>query len=598
MQYIHGDLHLGQVLRTANGWLLIDFEGEPAAPAQERGTLRSPLRDVAGMLRSFDYAAHQLLFGQQYEDGAHSQRVAGQRVGLGQRNRAAFCDGYAEVAVDTVGDPRSHPVLMRAFELDKAVYEVAYEHANRPDWLPVPLSSIARITAGGERAVKHQCQRRRPGWRRPARTSTACWPGRTTIRTPCSACTPAPDGIVARALRPGAQSVTVLFGDERVRLAEVADGLFAGALPRNPGSYLLEVDYDGRRRHGRRPVPLAAHDRRTGPAPDRRGPARAAVGRARRARAHLRHPAAVSVEGVSFAVWAPTARGVRVTGDFDGWDGRANPMRSLGSSGVWEIFLPGVPVGARYKFRVLGSDGTWHEKADPMAFATEQPPATASVVTRVGLRVGRRRLDRAARRDALGGRADERLRGAPRLVAAGARVTANWPTNWPTTSRRWASRTWSCCPSPSIPFGGSWGYQVTSYYAPTSRFGSPGRLPLLRGPAAPARHRRHRGLGAGALPAGRVGAGAVRRVAAVRARRPAAGRAPGLGHADLRLRPQRGAQLPRRERAVLVRRVPPRRAAGRCGRLDAVPGLLARPSGCPTSSAAGRTWTRCGSCRS
>jgi maltokinase len=145
MQYIHGDLHLGQVLRTSNGWLLIDFEGEPAAPARERGTLRSPLRDVAGMLRSFDYAAHLLLVGPRYEDSTFPPESQDNALAWAQRNRQAFCDGYAEVAVDSVGDPRSHPALMRAFELDKAVYEVAYEHANRPEWLPVPLSSIARI---------------------------------------------------------------------------------------------------------------------------------------------------------------------------------------------------------------------------------------------------------------------------------------------------------------------------------------------------------------------------------------------------------------------------------------------------------------------
>jgi 1,4-alpha-glucan branching enzyme len=178
------------------------------------------------------------------------------------------------------------------------------------------------------------------------------------------------------------------------------------------------------------------------------------------------------VAGTRFAVWAPNARGVRLAADFTFWDGTALPMRSLGSSGVWELFVPGVGPGTAYKYDIARPDGSHKLKADPMARAAEVPPATASIVT-----------DSAYTwqdGEWMAHRGDIPAHRAPFSVyevhlpswrpGLGYRELAE---QLPAYVRELGFTHVELMPVAEHPFGGSWGYQVTSYYAPTSRLGSP-----------------------------------------------------------------------------------------------------------------------------
>jgi 1,4-alpha-glucan branching enzyme len=279
---------------------------------------------------------------------------------------------------------------------------------------------------------------------------------------------------LVRTLQPGAQAVEAIDGQGRVlaSLETVADGLFAGAVP-GEGAYRLRVHWPTAVQELDDPYAfgalLAEHDldliaqgqhpelwRQLGAHPVERD----------------------GVVGVRFAVWAPNARRVSVVGDFNHWDGRRHPMRLRLPHGVWELFVPGLRAGARYKYEILGADFSVQQKADPVALAAEAPPATASVVAAdapfrwtdhawMADRAARQRLDaplsiyelhagswwRDDRGESPGWDAlAERL--IPYLIGMGFTHL-------------------ELLPIAEHPFGGSWGYQPLGQYAPTARFGPP-----------------------------------------------------------------------------------------------------------------------------
>ncbi|MGW3115530.1 1,4-alpha-glucan branching enzyme [Streptomyces sp. NPDC001107] len=279
---------------------------------------------------------------------------------------------------------------------------------------------------------------------------------------------PVPGGIVFRALRPYARAVSVVVDGRRHLLTSEGDGLFSGVLPLDAiPEYTLVVRYaDGE------------HETAD---PYRFLPALGELD------LHLIHEGRheqlwkalgaepmthQGVRGTRFTVWAPNAQGVRVTGEFTCWDGTALPMRSLGSSGVWELFVPGIGEGACYKFEITSRYGGRFLKADPMARYAQVPPDTASIV----------HASHYEWTDAewMAHRGDVPVHEAPFSV-----YEVHLPSWRPgLTYRQLAEELPSYVnglgfthvefmPVTQHPFAGSWGYQVTGFYAPMSRLGTP-----------------------------------------------------------------------------------------------------------------------------
>jgi 1,4-alpha-glucan branching enzyme len=282
---------------------------------------------------------------------------------------------------------------------------------------------------------------------------------------------------VIRTFRRGATDVAVVVDSRRYPMTRVhAGGIFEASVPGSVLDYRVEVDGElhddpyrypptvgevdlhlmGEGRHERLWKVLGAHPRQLGS-----GGQSPAL------------PGAAQPSGVSFAVWAPNARGVRVVGEFTGWSAHDGlPMRSLGGSGVWELFVPGVTLGQRYKYRILGRDGRWREKADPLAAYSEVPPSTASVVfeSRYEWKDGdwlARRAQREPHKDPISVYEVHLGSWRPGLTY---RQLADELTDY---VLEMGFTHVELLPVMEHPYGGSWGYQVTGYYAPTSRFGDP-----------------------------------------------------------------------------------------------------------------------------
>ncbi len=279
---------------------------------------------------------------------------------------------------------------------------------------------------------------------------------------------PVPGGVAFRVLRPYALSVTVVTDDLRTELHDDGAGFFTGLLPlRAVPDYRLHVAYEGtvhETEDAYRFLPalgeLDLHLINEG----RHEELWTALGAE-----PMTHQ---GVPGTRFTVWAPNARGVRLAGTFNFWDATAFPLRSLGSSGVWELFVPGVGEGELYKFEITRPDGSKTLRADPVARRTEAPPRTSSIV----------HASHYAWADEawMAARGERPVHESPFSV-----YEVHLPSWRPGLTYRQLAEQLPAyvadlgfthvelLPVAEHPFGGSWGYQVTGFYAPTARLGTP-----------------------------------------------------------------------------------------------------------------------------
>ncbi|MFF1381886.1 1,4-alpha-glucan branching enzyme [Streptomyces sp. NPDC058308] len=286
---------------------------------------------------------------------------------------------------------------------------------------------------------------------------------------------PVPGGTAFRALRPYAKAVTVIADGLRAELRDDGDGFFSAVLPLRaaPDDYRLRVTYEE--------TELEIHDTYSF-LPSLGEFDLHLIGEGRHERLWdalgARPMIHQGATGTRFTVWAPNARGVRVVGGFNFWDGVGFPMRSLGGSGIWELFVPSVGEGELYKFEITRPDGSKTLRADPLARRTETPPANSSVV--------HESHHEWHDQEWLVRRAELPAHEAPFSVYEV--HLASWRPGL--TYRQLAEQLPAyvsdlgfthveLMPVAEHPFGGSWGYQVTGFYAPTARLGTPDDFKFL-----------------------------------------------------------------------------------------------------------------------